>query len=218
MNAAAVTAFGNGPLYIVNWTPGSPPTCQLASTIGGTPIVPPGAASTLYFAPRPVANPAPPLAVGNAQFDPHGYQAQYICSMAAGLAAGLTEPGISAAMTAALTRYTPAGNYGNPPWLEWWMDPTISWCIDGLPSRNSRRDRRSPARAVPGRRAVGGEGRGLRSDSAASRGIAAICPHQPGENCHLTCFKVRADAADDGVAVSMRLRLGSREGVFLRTK
>ena len=45
-----------------------------------------------------------------------------------------------------------------------------------------------------------------------------ICPHQPGENCHLTCFKVRADAADDGVAVSMRLRLGSREGVFLRTK
>lgn len=126
MNAAAVTAFGNGPLYIVNWTPGSPPTCQLASTIGGTPIVPPGAASTLYFAPRPVANPATPLAVGNAQFDPHGYQAQYICSMAAGLAAGLTEPGISAAMTAALTRYTPAGNYGNPPWLEWWMDPTIS--------------------------------------------------------------------------------------------
>ena len=45
-----------------------------------------------------------------------------------------------------------------------------------------------------------------------------ICPHQPGENCHLTCFKVRADAADDGVAVSLRLRLGSREGVFLRTK
>ena len=131
MNAAAVTAFGDGiasPLYVVNWTPGSPPTCQLSNTIGGSPIVPPAAATGLYFGPRPVANPATPKAQKGANISPQGYQAEYVGGFSAALAVGCTEPNLAAALTAALTRYNPTtqpGAFANAPWCLFYMDPTI---------------------------------------------------------------------------------------------
>ena len=47
----------------------------------------------------------------------------------------------------------------------------------------------------------------------------ALCPKQRAESCdHLNCAAERTKLDGDGITVSMRLRLGSREGVFLRTK
>ena len=128
VNAAAVTAFGTGSgsgneLFAVNFTPGSPPTFQLSNTIGGSPVLPAGAASGLQFSVIPVAAPAPPLSVGNGYNNGGLYQAYIVAGLSNATVAGATEPGLATALTQALTRYVPS-SWGYP-WQQWYMDSTI---------------------------------------------------------------------------------------------
>ena len=130
-NPQAVSLFGTGistPLYVVQWTAGSTPTCKLSNTIGGTPINPGTAGGALEFWIRPatVNSPAPPAAPYGYNTSPQGYVANAICAFSCGLTNSATEPNLAAALTAANTRYGSLSGYNNPDWQQWLMDSTIT--------------------------------------------------------------------------------------------